>query len=158
MYTYNVEIRRVVDGDTIDVFLDLGAALELPGVSNVDLGFSVVIKNGRLVLKERVRLFGVDTPESRTRDLREKKFGKMATARVEELLPVGAQFTAISKSYDKTGKFGRAMLDFDLPDGRTLAAALVEEYMAVPYHGQNKKDIRAEHEANWAILDATASS
>ena len=46
------------------------------------------------------------------------------------------------------------MLDFDLPDGRTLAAALVEEHMAVPYHGQNKKDIRVEHEANWAILDA----
>ena len=134
MYTYNVEIRRVVDGDTIDV--------------TIDLGFSVLIK-------ERVRLAGVDTPESRTRDLREKKFGKIATARVEELLPVGEKFTAHSMSYNSTGKFGRAMLDFDLPDGRRLAAALVEEYMAVPYHGQNKKDIRAEHEANWAILDAS---
>ena len=137
MYTYNVEIRRIVDGDTIDVILDLG--------------FSVLVK-------ERVRLAGVDTPESRTRDLREKKFGKLATARVEELLPVGEKFIARSKSYDSAGKYGRAMLDFDLPDGRTLAAALVEEHMAVPYHGQNKKDIRAEHEANWAILDAAVNT
>ena len=134
MYTYNVEIRRIVDGDTIDVILDLG--------------FSVLVK-------ERVRLAGVDTPESRTRDLREKKFGKIATARVEELLPVGEKFLAHSTSYNATGKFGRAMLDFDLPDGRRLAAALVEEHMAVPYHGQNKRDIRVEHEANWAILDAS---
>ena len=137
MYTYNVEIARIVDGDTIDVILDLG--------------FSVLIK-------ERVRLAGVDTPESRTRDLREKKFGKLATARVNELLPVGETFTARSTSYNATGKYGRAMLDFELPDGRTLATALVEEHMAVPYHGQNKKDIRVEHEANWAILDAEAGS
>ena len=133
MYTYNVEISRVVDGDTIDVI--------------IDLGFSVLVK-------ERVRLAGVDTPESRTRDLREKRFGKLATARVKELLPSGHKFIAESKAYNTTGKFGRAMLDFNLPDGRKLAAALIEEHLAVPYDGQNKADIRKEHEANWDRLEA----
>ena len=55
MYEYNVEIMRVVDGDTVDVM--------------VDLGFSVFTP-------QRVRLAGIDTPESRTRDKREKVFGK----------------------------------------------------------------------------------
>ena len=58
MYQYNVKISKVVDGDTVDV--------------DIDLGFSTVLK------KQRVRLMGIDTPESRTRDLVEKKFGKAA--------------------------------------------------------------------------------
>ena len=132
MYEYDVTMRRVVDGDTVDL--------------TIDLGFSVLIR-------ERVRLAGIDTPESRTRDLREKKFGKMATARVEELMPVGETFRAVAKSYDSRGKYGRAMMDFNLPDGRTLCETLIEENLAVPYHGQNKADIRAAHEANWRILE-----
>ena len=67
MYEYQAIIERVVDGDTVDVM--------------IDLGFDVWTK-------QRVRLMGIDTPESRTRDLREKKFGKMATARVLELIPL----------------------------------------------------------------------
>ena len=121
-----------MDGDTVDVW--------------IDLGFDVRIH-------ERVRLAGIDTPESRTRDDREKKFGKIATARVMELLPVGQKFRALAKSYDSTGKYGRAMLDFVLADGTMLCKTLVDEYLAVPYHGQNKADIRAEHEANWDILE-----
>ena len=58
MYEYRIEIVKVIDGDTVDV--------------NIDLGFGVWMK------KERVRLYGIDTPESRTRDLVEKKFGKAA--------------------------------------------------------------------------------
>ena len=133
MFEYATTVVRVVDGDTIDVW--------------IDLGFSVRIF-------ERVRLAGIDTPESRTRDIREKVFGKMATARVMELLPVGEAFRAVSRSYDARGKYGRAMLDFYLPDGRMLCRALVDERLAVPYHGQNKTEIRAEHEANWAALEA----
>ena len=135
MYEYNVTIDRVVDGDTVDIW--------------IDLGFDVRIF-------ERVRMAGIDTPESRTRDLREKKFGKIATARVMELLPVGETFLAVSESYDARGKFGRAMMDFCLPEGKRLCQTLIREHLAVPYHGQNKKDIRAEHEANWDILDAQA--
>ena len=131
MFEYSTTIKRIVDGDTVDVC--------------IDLGFSIRIS-------ERVRLYGIDTPESRTRDLREKKYGKMASARVEELLPVGNEFKAVSKSYDSRGKFGRAMLDFYLPDGRMLCQALIDEHMAVAYHGQNKEEIREAHEANWVIL------
>ena len=131
MYEYSTTIKRVVDGDTVDVW--------------IDLGFDVRVF-------ERVRLSGIDTPETRTRDLREKKFGKIASARVEELLPVGSEFKAVSKSYDSRGKYGRAMLDFYLPDGRMLCQALIDEHLAVAYHGQNKEDIRAAHEENWEIL------
>ena len=135
MYEYNVTVDRVVDGDTVDIW--------------IDLGFDVQIF-------ERVRMAGIDTPESRTRDDREKIYGKMATARVEELMPVGGKFLAVSTSYDARGKFGRAMMDFHLPDGQMLCQLLVDEKLAVPYHGQNKADIRAEHEANWDALEEAA--
>ena len=135
MYEYNVTIDRVVDGDTVDIW--------------IDLGFDVRIF-------ERVRLAGIDTPESRTRDKREKEFGKLATARVVELLPIGRVFTAISKSYDSRGKYGRAMMDFEIPRyTETLCDILVAERLAVRYSGQNKADIRAAHEANWAALETT---
>ena len=133
MYEYNITVDRVVDGDTIDIW--------------IDLGFDVRIF-------ERVRMAGIDTPESRTRNAREKIYGKIATARVEELMPVGGTFQAISTSYDARGKFGRAMMDFRLSDGQMLCQLLVDEKLAVPYHGQNKNDIRAEHEANWDALEA----
>ena len=58
MYEYGCEVDRVVDGDTIDVTLDLG--------------FDILFKS-------RVRLYGIDTPESRTRNLDEKARGKLAT-------------------------------------------------------------------------------
>ena len=154
-YEYVVEIRRVVDGDTVDLFIDTGVRVDAPGQDPViDLGFSVVIRNGKLMLKERVRMAGIDTPESRTRDPREKKFGKLATARVMWLLPVGRTFLATSKVYDATGKYGRAMLDFELPDhSESLCDLLVTEHLAVRYHGQNKAEIRPEHEANWDLLE-----
>ena len=132
MYEYNTTIDRVVDGDTVDVW--------------IDLGFDVRIF-------ERVRMAGIDTPESRTRDAREKIFGKRATARVEELLPAGGKFRAVSASYDARGKFGRAMMDFYLPEGQMLCQMLIDERLAVRYHGQHKDDIRADHEANWDALD-----
>ena len=132
MYEYNVTIDRVVDGDTVDIW--------------IDLGFDVRIF-------ERVRMAGIDTPESRTRNAREKKFGKMATARVQELLPVGDTFRAVSSSYDARGKYGRAMMDFRLVNNTMLCQILIDERLAVYYRGQNKDDIRAAHEANWDFLE-----
>ena len=131
-YEYSATIRRVVDGDTVDILLDLG--------------FDVF-------LRERVRLAGIDTPESRTRDAREKRFGKLATARVQRLMPVGCTFRVVSESFGK-GKFGRSMMDFALPGIGMLCAVLVAERLAVPYHGENKAEIRALHEANWRALEA----
>jgi micrococcal nuclease len=66
LYYYEGTVVRVVDGDTIDV--------------DVDLGFGIVLK------KKRLRFLGIDTPEKRTRNLAEKKLGLQATARVEDLM------------------------------------------------------------------------
>ena len=70
MYEYSCEVRRVVDGDTVDV--------------TMDLGFNILHKC-------RVRLFGIDTPESRTRDLDEKARGKMASAFLKNAIDSGEQ-------------------------------------------------------------------
>ena len=69
MYEYNVKILKVIDGDTVDV--------------DIDLGFGVWLH------KERVRMMGIDTPESRTRDLEEKKFGLLSKEYVKSYLQVG---------------------------------------------------------------------
>ena len=132
MYQYNTTIDRVIDGDTVDVWIDLGF---------------------NLWIFERVVLDGIDAPESRTPDAREKVFGERATARVQELLPVGGKFMARAASYDAHGKLCRAKMDFHLPDGQMLCQVLVDERLAVRYHGQHKNDIRAAHEANWAALE-----
>ena len=98
MYEYKCKILRVVDGDTVDV--------------DIDLGFGVWMH------KERVRINGIDTPESRTRDKEEKVFGLAAKERVKELLPIGSMQvlkTEIDKSgEDKKGKFGRILGDFKI--------------------------------------------
>ena len=66
MYEYKCTIVRVIDGDTVDV--------------DIDLGFGIIMAD------ERVRIMGIDTPESRTSDKVEKLFGKAAKARLKELL------------------------------------------------------------------------
>ena len=87
MYEYKVNILKVVDGDTVDV--------------DIDLGFGVWMH------KERVRLFGIDTPESRTRDLEEKKYGLAAKQYLKDKLNSG---TPILKTFkDGVGKYGRIL-------------------------------------------------
>ena len=88
MYEYNCKIVRVVDGDTVDV--------------DIDLGFGIWKQN------ERIRLYAIDTPESRTRDSMEKIFGKMASAIVEKFLPLGS-IQILQTVQDKAGKFGRVL-------------------------------------------------
>ena len=91
MWTYRCKLRRVVDGDTVDV--------------DIDLGFVIWQMN------ERVRIMGIDTPESRTRDKIEKKFGLAAKAKLKSLLgpnPV-LQTTISKKGEDMKGKFGRVL-------------------------------------------------
>ena len=86
-YRYKCVLVRVVDGDTIDI--------------NLDLGFGVWL------FKQRVRLMGIDTPESRTRNLAEKELGLASKARLVELLDV-PEFTIITHK-DGRGKFGRIL-------------------------------------------------
>ena len=135
MYEYRATIVKVVDGDTVDV--------------DIDLGFGIVLSD------ERVRIAGIDTPESRTRDKEEKKFGLAAKARVKQLLgKTSVLKTQINKDgEDMKGKFGRILGDFSIYDSATdswsmLTKILVSEGHAVPYHGQNKDDVQKAHLAN----------
>jgi micrococcal nuclease len=135
MYEYRATVIKVVDGDTVDV--------------DIDLGFGIVLSD------ERVRIMGIDTPESRTRDKEEKKFGLAAKARVKQLLGKTCVLkTQINKNgEDMKGKFGRILGDFSVYDGATdrwrmLTEILVSEGHAVPYHGQNKEDVQKAHLAN----------
>ena len=132
MYEYRCKIRRVVDGDTVDV--------------DIDLGFGMWIHN------ERIRLYGVDTPESRTRDLEEKKYGLLAKSFVLKYLPEGSYQTLITVK-DKAGKFGRVLGKFKI-DLVFLNDLLVQTHNAVAYHGQSKEDIAEEHLKNRKLVNA----
>ena len=97
---------------------------------------------------------GIDTEESRTSDKVEDLFGETAKARVKELMKDGAKLITTEDRHgeDMKGKFGRILGDFRLPSGKTLTETLIEEHLAVPYHGQSKDDIRAQHLANRTVL------
>jgi micrococcal nuclease len=129
MYEYRVKVLRVVDGDTVDV--------------DIDLGF------GMWLHKERVRIMGIDTPESRTRDSVEKLFGQAAKSRLESLLGETAILrTQIDKSgEDARGKFGRILGDFVIGD-RLVTEIMKEEGHAVDYFGGSKEEIAVKHSAN----------
>ena len=136
MYEYRCKIDRGVDGDTGDV--------------DIDLGFGIWLR------KERVRLYGIDTPESRTRDLDEKKYGLVAKLFVQDLLPVGSMQTLRTRKDDK-GKFGRILGEFVVYDTlvdalRTLNQIMIDRHYGVEYHGQSKQDIAEEHLRNRELL------
>src|SRR5210317_618063 len=131
---YDVTVLKVVDGDTVDV--------------DIDLGFGVVLSN------ERVRIMGIDTPESRTSDRVEDLFGEAAKARVKELLSGDVILkTEVNKNgEDMKGKFGRVLGDFIVEryEGREemLTDVLIEEGHAVAYFGGSKEEIQLKHQAN----------
>jgi len=132
MHTYKCTILRVVDGDTVDV--------------DIDLGFGVWMR------KERIRVLGIDTPESRTRDKVEKTYGIMAKEFVKSYLPVGSVQT-LQTEKDGTGKFGRILgkfLVYDIKEDRQmhLGDIMIREHLAVAYHGQSKEDIAEQHIKN----------
>ena len=133
MYEYRAKISKVIDGDTVDV--------------DIDLGFGISLNN------ERVRIMGIDTPESRTRDKVEKKFGLASKARLKELLGKETILkTQVGRGgEDMKGKFGRILGDF-LVDGKKAGEILIKEGHAVAYHGQNKLDVQAQHMKNRARL------
>ena len=115
MYEYSAKIRRVVDGDTVDITLDLG--------------FDILYNN-------RIRLYGIDTPESRTRDLEEKKLGLAAKERVKELCPVGSTVT-VKTTKDGRGKYGRILGEIYVDD-LNVNQQLIKEGHAVEYFGGSK--------------------
>ena len=125
MYEYKCDITRVVDGDTVD--------------AEIDLGFDIVYKS-------RVRLYGIDTPKSRTRDLDEKARGKLAGKYLSDAI-LHADDLVIQTKLDKKVKFGR-VLGVIVADGVDLNQAMIDNHLAVAYTGQSKDDIEAQHLAN----------
>jgi micrococcal nuclease len=130
MYEYKCTVNKVIDGDTVDV--------------DIDLGFGIVLTD------ERVRIMGIDTPESRTRNKIEKLFGLAAKQRLKELLSKQCILkTEINKDgEDMKGKFGRVLGDFISDNGRLVTDIMIEEGHAVAYHGQSKDDIQDAHLKN----------
>ena len=126
MYEYKATVTRVIDGDTIDV--------------DIHLGFDVVLS------KQRIRLYGIDTPESRTRNKEEKIRGLLSKEYVKSNCYVGSTIRLQSK---ERGKFGR-ILGIIYKDGDELSIndRMIEEGFAVPYTGGNKDELEALHEAN----------
>jgi micrococcal nuclease len=126
---YEVKVLKVIDGDTVDV--------------DINLGFGIVLTD------ERVRIMGIDTPESRTSDKVEKVFGLAAKARLKELLDEEAILITTEDKHgeDMKGKFGRVLGDFRV-GGKTVTQILIEEGHAVAYNGESKDDIQAQHMAN----------
>lgn len=130
MYEYKAKVVKVIDGDTVDV--------------DIDLGFGIILSD------ERVRIMGIDTPESRTRDKVEKTFGLAAKDRLKQLLGETTVLqTQINKNgEDMKGKFGRILGDFVSNDQRMITDILVEEGHAVAYFGGSKEEIQMKHMAN----------
>ena len=128
-FSYRVnKVTKVVDGDTIDVV--------------IDLGFDIMYKS-------RVRLFGIDTPESRTRDLEEKKFGLLAKEYLT--MKLEAEDIIVRTEVDnEKGKFGR-ILGWVWADDVNINQQMIDENMAVAYHGQSKDDIEQAHLNNRKI-------
>ena len=130
MYEYKVNILKVVDGDTVDV--------------DIDLGFGCWLRN------ERVRIVGIDTPESRTSDRIEKVFGEAAKQRLTSLLSSEATLISqISKMGENMkGKFGRILGDFKTINDQIVSTTLLEEGHAVAYNGGDKEAVQAQHLKN----------
>ena len=131
MFEYKCVITKIIDGDTVDV--------------DIDLGFDCWLR------KQRIRLYGIDTPESRTRDKQEKRYGLAAKRFVLDFIPVGS--SAILKTKQK-GKYGRYLGDLKV-GSKWLCKALLDNHHAVKYFGQSKKDIKKGHLANRKLVDVS---
>ena len=134
MYEYRCEVVRVIDGDTVDV--------------DIDLGFGVWMK------KQRIRMYGIDTPESRTRDLEEKKYGLAAKDFLVGMLE--DENGIILKTYkDAEGKFGRILGELwrttNYAD-KSINEYMIEKHHAVRYMGQSKQSIEEDHIKNRELV------
>jgi micrococcal nuclease len=137
-FKYRIKaLEKVVDGDTIDVA--------------IDLGFDVCTS-------QRVRLLGIDTPESRTSDKEEKPFGLLSKKKLKEwcLKAVASEKDDIEMEIrcpeaDSRGKFGRVLAEVWVREDETWTNVnkwMCDNGYAVPYTGQNKADVQALHMAN----------
>ena len=141
-------VEKVVDGDTIDAVIDLGFDVRFCG---------------------RIRLLGIDTPESRTRDLEEKFYGKLSSAALKSWVHWAVvsdrddiEIQLRCPEEDSRGKFGSILGELwinctatgDKWNGWTnVNKWRCEHGYAVGYHGQNKDDVLVQHMANRKLLE-----
>tara|TARA_B110000238_G_scaffold115546_1_gene125416 strand:- start:1350 stop:1811 length:462 start_codon:yes stop_codon:yes gene_type:complete len=138
---YRCSLDRVIDGDTIDVY--------------IDLGFDVMTR-------KRCRLLGIDTPESRTSDKEEKKYGLQSKQKLKEWCLKAVQSDKDDIHLEircqkgrASDKYGRVLAEVWIVDGDTetnINRWLCENNYAVPYQGQNKNDVEGAHLKNREIL------
>ena len=130
MYEYKCKMVKVVDGDTVDV--------------DIDLGFGVWMRD------QRIRLYGIDTPESRTSDDQEKIYGLAAKDFVVKWTNAGD--LSLKTFKDDRGKFGRILGEIWYGEKHNVNQLLVDNHHAVRYHGQSKDDIAEEHLKNRELV------
>jgi len=133
MYTYKAQISRVIDGDSVVC-------------EKLFLGFDVTLENFH------VRLWGLDTAETRGGTVETKALGNLAKDYLKNELPEGC--TVMLRTYiDKRGKFGRVLASIYKQEGdgfqtKSLNTALLDMRLAVEYHGQSKAEVMAQHLEN----------
>ena len=130
MYIYSAHVTKVIDGDTIEI--------------DLDLGFGVWYRN------QRVRLNGIDTPESRTKDKDEKNRGELSKSKLKEL--VENKIVKITTAIDPDDKFGRILGVIETKEGINVNEWLITNNYAVAYKGQNKDLVQEAHQKNIEIL------
>jgi len=131
-WLYHATCERVVDGDSI--------------ILTIDAGFDILLS------KQSVRLYGIDTAETRGGTPELKALGLLAKDYVTQMVPEGSELL-IRTHMDGRGKFGRILGELYLPEvpdiegfqDRSLNTILMDEMLAVPYHGQSKEDIINQH-------------
>jgi len=133
-FEYNAKVNRVVDGDTINV--------------DIDLGFNVILSN------QNVRLLGIDAPESRASDKVEKAFGLLSKSKVEEFIKnCGEKVILQTFLSNSDEKFGRLLGKVINPKNKdVLNDWLIVNHFAVAYNGENKTKINAAHLSNRKFL------
>ena len=122
---YKIKVNRVIDGDSLEL--------------DIFLGFGIVLTN------RKIRLFGVDTPEVRTSDSEEKKYGLLAKSFVENWCHDKKIVLIVNEEQDK---FGRILGDLCDYDDNSLVKSIIDNYHGVPYTGQNKIMIQSQHMEN----------
>ena len=129
MFIYRCKILKVLDGDTVEI--------------DLDLGFNIMLAN------QKVRLAGIDTPESRTSNNEEKPRGLLSKKKVQEKLSVGSwQKIQTMKPDSNDDKFGRILGVFIMEDGTSLNQWMIDNNYAVLYSGENKELVQEMHTYN----------
>jgi micrococcal nuclease len=135
MWTYKANVVKIIDGDTI--------------VLDIDLGFGIWVRN------EHIRLYGIDTPEIRTKNLVEKAAGNLAKERVLELIGEHNIIKIITIN-DKSEKFGRMFGIIFNHEGVNINDTLLNERLAVKYNGESKELLLENQNSNIEYLISTS--